>query len=108
MKPFFSNRLMLFDSDDIVSTQEYKCMYDNSSFRKKRSVSLLLSYLNQYDVRRRNCLKKQKQNKNTNLNPPPPSAHSYTDRDQRAHCLTYINVEHLTMKNNTTEVNKKH
>lgn len=40
--------------------------------------------------------------------PPPPIAHSYTDKDQRAHCFTYIHVEHLTMKNNAIEANKKH
>lgn len=56
-------------------------------------------------------MKKELYKKQKALMPPPPPspiAHSYIDRDQRAHCLTYINVEHLTIKNNTLEVNKKH
>lgn len=75
------------------------------SGKKECVVIIMLS--KQVWGKKKNSLKK-KQNKKTLMPPPPPIARSYTGRDQRAHCLTNINVEHLTMKNNTIEGNKKH
>lgn len=54
---YYPNRLILFHFYDSASIQVHKCMYDKFTFRKKQCV-VKFNLSNQYEVRRRNCLKK--------------------------------------------------